>query len=137
MGEFTIVLGLIILVTIVIMYNRAIAMKPCDDYVTYFDKMYYTLPKLYVENKDQVVSLNDGTTELRLPPAVAGDTNVQSSRWSGSIESQPLNNSNNIREPTNVSVTSEPTTLQSGVKASNYLSQNKEGFTKRLNGLYM
>ena len=128
MGEFTIVLGLIILVTIVIMHNRSRAIMPCDDYVTYFDKVYYKLPQLHVEDTDQPVSLNDMTTESRLPPVATGDTNTQSARWAGSIESQPPNNVNNIRQTTNVDVTAEPTTLQSGVKANNYLSQSKEGF---------
>ena len=128
MEDFTIVLGLIILVTIVIMYNRSHAIMPCDDYVTYFDKVYYKLPKLHVEDTEQPTSLNDSTSVVRLPPAVSGDTNAQSSRWAGSVESQPPNNVDNIRQTTNVDVTAEPTTLQSGVKANNYLSQSKEGF---------
>jgi hypothetical protein len=128
MGEFTIVLGLIIFVTIVIMHNRSRTIVPCDEYVTYFDKVYYKLPKLHVEATEQPASLNDSTAEVRLPPAVAGDTNEQSSRWAGSVESQPPNNVDNIRQTTNVDVTAEPTTLQSGVKANNYLSQSKEGF---------
>ena len=46
MEEQYIVIGLIIVVVLFIMYNRYEIQKPCDNYVAYFDKMYYELPKL-------------------------------------------------------------------------------------------
>jgi hypothetical protein len=42
MNELTILLGAIVLILIVAMYNKQNA--KCDDYITYFDKMYYDMP---------------------------------------------------------------------------------------------
>ena len=42
-NETTIVMGLVIFIVIVIMYNKS-RNVPCDKYITHFDKMYYDLP---------------------------------------------------------------------------------------------
>lgn len=137
MGEFTIVLGLIILITVMIMYSRSNVIKPCVDYVTYFDKMYYKLPKLRVAKKDSMVSINDRISEVRLPPVTSTDSNFQASRWEG-VDSQPSNNLNNVRQNTNNSVVVTPMDLQSGVKSSNYYSQTKDELNpnRNLEGYY-
>ena len=128
MPEFTIVLGLIIIITIIIMNSRKNTITPCKKYTKYFDKMYYGLPKLMIEHQPQFSSLNDIMTEHRLTPAVAGDTNIQSSRWSGGIESQPLNDLTNKRRTTNGDVEVTPFDLQSGLKLNPYLSSFKKVF---------
>ena len=128
MPEFTIVLGLVILVTIIIMNSRKSTITPCKKPVKYFDKMYYRLPTLMVEQQPQFSSLNDTMTEHRLTPAVAGETNTQSSRWSGGIESQPLNDLTNKRMTTNEDVEVTPFDLQSGLKLNPYLSSVKKVF---------
>jgi hypothetical protein len=122
--EFIIVGGLILTVMLLIMYSRSQAIKPCTDYVKYFDKMYYKLPKLITENKDSVAYLDAIKPDTRCQPIVAADTDLQSSRWAGSVDSQNSNNMDNIREYTNMDISVEPSTLQSGVKARKYLNNS-------------
>ena len=110
------------------MNSRKNTITPCKKYTKYFDKMYYGLPKLMIEHQPQFSSLNDITTEHRLTPAVAGDTDIQSSRWSGGIESQPLNDLTNKRLTTNGDVEVTPFDLQSGLKINPYLSSIKKVF---------
>lgn len=68
MEEQSIVIGLIIVVIIFIMYNRYEIQKPCDNYVAYFDKMYYELPKLNTvsDDKEQKEQFNDDMELKRL-----------------------------------------------------------------------
>ena len=122
--EFIIVGGLILTVMLLIMYSRSQAIKPCTDYVKYFDKMYYKLPKLITENKDSAAYLDDIKPDTRYQPIVSADTDLQSSRWAGSVDSQNSNNMDNIREYTNMDISVEPSTLQSGVKARKYLNNS-------------
>lgn len=115
MEEVSIVLGLIILVTIVIMFSRPQAIQPCDKYVRYFDKTYYNLPELYAVS-EQCVGLNDRTTSIRKPPVFQAETNPQVSRWVGGQESQPENDASNTRRSTNTDIAVEPMQLQSSLK---------------------
>ena len=133
MNEFTIVLGLIILVTVLIMNSRSSVINQCDEHVTYFNKKYYRLPKLYVEKKDSMVSsINDQQVVPRLPPVTSTDSNFQASRWEG-VDSQPSNNLNNVRQNTNTDVVVTPMDLQSGVKSSNFYSQSRRDLKPKPN----
>lgn len=88
MEELTIVLGLIIIITIFLMYNKSQTVSSCDEYVTYFDKMYYDIPTLKTVPKSSVVKtegLNDMKTlqqQLRKCTNVGDGTNVMKTRWS-------------------------------------------------------
>ena len=130
MEEVSIVLGLIILVTVIIMYSRSQAIKSCDQQVRYFDKMYYDLPKLHaVSNRSVSQGLNDRTTVCRNRPVLQTETNQQASRWLGSQDSQPANDASNTRRATNIDVAVEPMQLQSGIKNIHKL---KSTFKNRL-----
>lgn len=120
MEELSIVLGLIILITVVIMYSRSQATKPCESRVQYFDEMYYQMPKLHTVPM-QSTGLNDKITVARELPLQQHETNQQASRWSGSVESQPENDSCNTRQTTNTDIAVEPLTLQHALNANKYL----------------
>jgi hypothetical protein len=115
MKEGAIVLSLIILVTIVLMFSRSQATRPCDRYVRYFDKTYYNLPRLHVVS-DNKVGLNDKTTEIRQPPALPEESDPQASRWAGSQDSQPANDDSNTRRSTNTDIAIEPMRAYPSIK---------------------
>jgi hypothetical protein len=123
-GEIAIVIGLIIIIVMMVIYSRSKTLKPCDEYITYFDKMYYNIPQINtIDNRYD--SLNDDYTPMRIPPATSDDSNAQASRWAGSIDSQPGYNINNIKQNYNMDVSVEPRTLQSSIKSRQYLSDLK------------
>lgn len=138
MEEVSIVLGLIILVTVIIMYSRSHAIKSCDQQVRYFDKMYYDLPKLHaVSNRSVSQGLNDRTTVCRNRPVLQAETNQQASRWLGSQDSQPANDASNTRRATNIDVAVDPMQLQSGIKNTHKLKstfKNRLGRSTRVDG---
>jgi hypothetical protein len=86
MEELSIVIGLIIVIVLFIMYNRYQIQQPCDEYVAYFDKMYYELPELKTlpEEEMKKQSLNDMRglkQQMRKVRSVGDATNVMKSRW--------------------------------------------------------
>jgi hypothetical protein len=139
MEEVSIVLGLIILVTVIIMYSRSHAIKSCDQQVRYFDKMYYDLPKLHaLSNRSVSQGLNDRTTVCRNAPVLHAETNQQASRWLGSQDSQPANDASNTRRATNIDVAVDPMKLQSCIKNTHNLKStvtNRLGHSTRVEGL--
>jgi hypothetical protein len=128
MEEVSIVLGLLILVTIIIMCSRSQATESCNQQVRYFDKMYYDLPKLHTIT-NHCDGLNDKTVVFRKIPVLNANTDLQASRWLGSQDSQPINDGFNIRRGTNIDIAVEPMHLQSGIKNINKVNST---FTNRL-----
>jgi hypothetical protein len=87
------IIGLLILLTIIVLYYRACHSKQYCSNTTYYDSLYYELPKLQakadqIANHNKPGSLNDQPTVLRTPPVVASETNQQASRWAGSSNNQ-------------------------------------------------
>jgi len=92
MEEIYIVLGVIIIITIFIVYKSNRIDRPCDEYITYFDKMYYDLPKLNTLSKNDVChqeSMYDMDTfkqQLRAVSNVGDSSNPMASRWSSLLD---------------------------------------------------
>ena len=121
MEELSIVLGLIIVIVLYIMYNKHTRSRPCDDYVAYFDKMYYELPRLNTVRESSVQdqgTLNDLNTvkqQLRQVRNVGDDSNPMASRWSSNadLHTRSENGSPNY---TNIDLQVIPTDLQHQLK---------------------
>ena len=130
MEDSAIIFGLIIFITVVIIYNRSNATKPCDKYVRYFDKTYYKLPKVQavreLPRQEIPVSLNDRITEIRPPPKRQENFKTQPIRWA-SEGSQAGYDADNNPQSTNNEVTSEPSTL------ANFMELQKKNINKIYN----
>lgn len=121
MEELSIVLGLIIVIVLYIMYNKHTRSRPCDDYVAYFDKMYYELPRLNTVRESSVQdqgTLNDLNTvkqQLRQVRNVCDDSNPMASRWASNadLHTRSENGSPNY---TNIDLQVIPTDLQHQLK---------------------
>ena len=89
-GELSIVVGLVIFIVLLIMYNKSQSSQ-CDKYVTYFDKMYYDLPIIKTKPPDNVEGMNEKSTGMFLkkyrPFENMFDTSRQ--RWAGNGDSKP------------------------------------------------
>jgi hypothetical protein len=88
MSELTILLGAIVLILIVVMYNRP--NSSCDEYITYFDQMYYDQPA-QVDKVTLDKSVSDGIAsnlnEISNTPGSRGvmsneaNTNIVGNKW--------------------------------------------------------
>lgn len=124
MEEISIVLGLIIIVTIYIMYNKRQNTSPCDEYVAYFDKMYYDLPRLHTANDDNINyketmnDINSVKQQQRKVRNVGDDTNLMATRWASRMD---LHNKNEVgsNEYTNIDHQVTPTYLHHQLSKSN------------------
>jgi hypothetical protein len=130
MEELSIVLGLVVIIVIYIMYNKHARNRPCDDYVSYFDKMYYELPELNTVNEMSVQdqgTLNDLNTikqQLRKVRNVGDGSNPMSSRWASHAD---LHSRSENGSPiyTNADLQVIPTDLQHQLKkGSNKVIKN-------------
>ena len=85
--ELAILLGLIVMIIIMVVYNNYRTSKKCNEKTRYFDN-YYDVPQLnaLLEDPDMY---NKQVVNIRLQPRLMDDTNSQASRWAGSMESQP------------------------------------------------
>lgn len=90
-SETTIVIGLVIFIVMVIMYNKS-QKAPCDKYVTHFDKMYYDLPIINTkyQQPDDVEGLNDMSQYImnKAKPLMS-EFDTAKQRWAGNGDSQP------------------------------------------------
>jgi len=125
MMEISVILGLIIIITIVIMYNRHRQLKQCDQYVQYFDKVYYDVPTLNTLSED---SVNDRVDNNRLRPIFINETDQQSSRWAGSVTSQPITEDGHINF-TNTDRVTEP-------MENSLVSYNVRDLTNQVKSVY-
>ena len=86
MEELAILFGLIIVITILLTYNRRRNAK-CTKKMIYFDD-YYDVPVLNAAEPDPDLS-NKQVVNIKMQPRLMDETNSQASRWAGSVDSQP------------------------------------------------
>jgi hypothetical protein len=92
MEELSIVLGLIVIITVFIIYKKKQPTNTCDEHVSYFDKMYYDLPKLNtindkpVNNNHTLNDMNSIKQQSRKVRNVGDNTNVMASRWASHLD---------------------------------------------------
>lgn len=121
MEELSIVLGLIVILVIYIMYNKQSRSRPCDEYVSYFDKMYYELPKLNtvrempIQEQGTLNDLNTVKQQLRKVRNVGDDSNPMASRWASNAELH-TRSENGSPMYTNTDIQVIPTDLQHQLK---------------------
>lgn len=116
MEELYIVIGLIIVIVLFIIYNKYQIQSPCDEYVTYFDKMYYKLPELQTVSEDKIKkeSLNDMRglkQQMRKVRNIGDSTNLMRSRWASQHDLHDKSENGSI-EYTNTDVQVVPAYLQ-------------------------
>lgn len=128
MNELSIVLGLIIIMTGYIIYSRNNYISECDNYIAYFDKMYYDMPKLQtikpetinpetINYKESLNDMNNIKQQQRIVKNVGDDTNIMASRWSSNVELHDRNSVGSC-EYTNTDCQVTPTYLQHHLKTS-------------------
>jgi hypothetical protein len=87
MNETTILLGAIVLILIIVIYNKQ--NSKCDEYITYFDKMYYDMPPIDSVASCQSVqeglapNLNEISNEPGSRSILSGEVNanVVGNKW--------------------------------------------------------
>jgi hypothetical protein len=139
MDELSIVIGLIVLITIFIMYNQQNSTKQCDEYVTYFDKMYYDLPKLNTVNQQHINQesmhdMNSIKQQARKVRNVGDYNNLMASRWASQHDLHGKNSNGSISF-TNTDRQVVPTDLQHQLKkSSNKVLKRTDRFNSRVDG---
>lgn len=131
MEELSIVLGLIIFITVLIMYNKTQSNRPCDNYVTYFDKMYYDLPVLKTESPEVIEGMNDQLNHYNRAKPQHSNYDMMKTRWTGGSISQPFRDNMGRCQYTNTDKETNPLDLHHGCKdISNAYSHNKHKLGK-------
>ena len=116
MEELSIVIGLIIAIVLFVIHNRYQIQQPCDEYVAYFDKMYYELPELETLPEEEIKkeSLNDMRglkQQMRKVRNIGDGTNLMKSRWASQHDLHDKSSNGSI-EYTNTDKQVEPAYLQ-------------------------
>jgi hypothetical protein len=103
MNEQTILIGAIVLILIIVMYNRQ--NSKCDEYITYFDKTYYDMPSVDAVASRQ--SLQEGLTlnlnEISNTPGSRGivpgefSANVVGNKWGPLLDHPCVDDSGRIQ----------------------------------------
>lgn len=137
MDELSIVIGLIVLIVIFMIYKQQDSNKQCDEYVTYFDKMYYELPKLNTVNEkpvdtDTMIDMNSIKQQARVVRNVGDTNNLMATRWASKHDLHKYN-SNGSPEYSNIDVPIVPTDLQHQLK-KHYKVQNNDNFKSHIDG---
>lgn len=130
MEELSIVLGLIVILVIYIMYNKQSRSRPCDEHVSYFDKMYYDLPRLNtvkdmsIQDRGTLNDLNTVKQQLRKVRNVGDCSNPMASRWASNADLH-TRSENGSPIYTNTDIQVIPTDLQHQLKkGSNKVIKN-------------
>lgn len=135
MEELSIVLGLIVIITIFIIYKRQQNNKTCDEYVTCFDKMYYELPRLntiddiLINDQSTLNDVNSIKQQARKVRNIGDDTNVMASRWACHTDLHDRNEVGSCNY-TNTDRQVVPTDLHHQLKKKNNKIIRKTGSSK-------
>jgi len=89
--DLSIVIGLIVFLMVLMIYNRPMAKRPCCKQMRYTDAQYYELPILNTAT-EPTESLNDMTTQpiLRKYRPLNKDIDTTRQRWAGNETSQSM-----------------------------------------------
>lgn len=102
MVEKTILIGVVVFILIVCLYNYLLMTQPCQRKVVYFSDEFDAIPQLKVVEEKTLQESMDSGDHLRHAiggnkNGIGGDmavhTNLMGSRWSGSEDSQPIKDS--------------------------------------------
>jgi hypothetical protein len=103
MNELTILIGVIVLILIVVMYNKQ--NSKCDEHITYFDKTYYDTPNVDTVSFSQSVQegLAPNLNEISNEPGSRGimlgevNANVVGNKWGPLLDHPCVDSSGRVQ----------------------------------------
>jgi hypothetical protein len=124
MEENYILIGVVVFVLIIYLYNYLLMLQPCKKKVTYFANVFDIVPQLkVVEEKTLQESMDNGSHIQFIKGGTKNvSTNLMSSRWSGSGNSQPIRDS--------IGRTNHLDSIQANPSDFNPSVRHKEKFSK-------
>lgn len=129
MDELSIVLGLIIFIVLLIVYNKTRVSEPCNKYATYFDKIYYDLPLVNAIEETNMAGLNDMSNDSYRNKVNNPYHDLMKTRWIGSSDTQPTKDDMGRRQYTNIDKLTNIVDLHHCLKNSqNSYKNNKHKF---------